>query len=159
MMEFHVEVPGSYVLVDHSILRAFNKGAIAILKTEGAEVKDVYSGKEVDEMYLGDRALPNLAAVETAARAAKAGALSVDEQIKAGQVLFAGTCSTCHQANGQGLPGVFPPLAKSDYFAKEPTRIVDIVLRGLSGAIKVNGEAYNSVMPPLAQLTDDELRR
>jgi nitrite reductase (NO-forming) len=157
MMEFHVEVPGSYVLVDHSIFRAFNKGAIAILKTEGAEVKDVYSGKEVDEMYLGDRALPNLAAVETAARAAKAGALTVEEQIRAGQVLFAGTCSTCHQANGQGLPGVFPPLAKSDYFAKEPTRIVDTVLRGLSGAIKVNGEPYNSVMPPLAQLTDDEI--
>ena len=49
MMEFHVEVPGSYVLVDHSIFRAFNKGAIAILKADGAEVKDIYSGKEVDE--------------------------------------------------------------------------------------------------------------
>jgi nitrite reductase (NO-forming) len=52
---------------------------------------------------------------------------------------------------------VFPPLPKSDYFPKEPTRIVDTVLRGLSGAIKVNGEPYNSVMPPLAQLTDDEI--
>jgi len=145
------------VLVDHSIFRAFNKGAIAILKAEGAEVKEIYSGKEVDEMYLGDRALPNLAAVETAARAQKAGALTVEEQMKAGQALFAGTCSTCHQGSGQGLPGVFPPLAKSDYFAKDPMRVVDVVMRGLSGPVKVNGEAYNSVMPPLAQLTDDEV--
>jgi nitrite reductase (NO-forming) len=157
MMEFHVEVPGSYVLVDHSIFRAFNKGAVAILKADGPDVKDVYSGKEVDEVYLGDRALPNLAAVAAAARSAKAGALTVDEQVKAGQALFAGTCSTCHQANGQGLPGVFPPLAKSDYFAKDPMRIADVVLNGLTGTVTVNGQAYNSVMPPMGQLTDDEV--
>jgi nitrite reductase (NO-forming) len=100
--------------------------------------------------------LPNLAAVATAASSAKAGALTVDEQIKAGQALFTGTCSTCHQATGQGLPGVFPPLAKSDYFAKDPMRIADVVLRGLSGPVTVNGQAYNSVMPPMSQLTDDE---
>jgi nitrite reductase (NO-forming) len=157
MMDFHVEVPGSYVLVDHSIFRAFNKGAIAILKADGNEVKEIYSGKEVDEMYIGDRALPNLAAVETAARAQKAGSLTVEEQIKAGQVLFAGTCSACHQGAGQGLPNVFPPLAKSDYFAKDPMRIAEVVLRGLSGPVTVNGATYNSVMPPLANLTDDEI--
>ena len=157
MMDFHIEVPGSYVLVDHSIFRAFNKGALAILKAEGPDVKDIYSGKEVDEMYIGDRALPNLAAVTTAAHAAKAGALTVEEQIKAGQALFSGTCSTCHQGNGQGLAGVFPPLAKSDYFAKDPTRIVDAVSQGLTGPVKVNGQAYNSVMPPMSQLTDDEV--
>jgi len=157
MMDFHIEVPGSYVLVDHSIFRAFNKGALAILKAEGPDVKDIYSGKEVDEMYIGDRALPNLAAVTTAAHAAKAGALTVEEQIKAGQALFSGTCSTCHQGNGQGLAGVFPPLAKSDYFAKDPTRIVDAVSQGLTGPVKVNGQEYNSVMPPMSQLTDDEV--
>jgi nitrite reductase (NO-forming) len=35
--------------------------------------------------------------------------------VQAGKALFAGTCSVCHQSNGAGLPGVFPPLAKSDY--------------------------------------------
>src|SRR5688572_10427810 len=114
MMEFHMEVPGSYVLVDHSIFRAFNKGALAILKADGSENKAIYSGKEVDEMYLGDRALPNLAAVTTAAQSAKTGSLTVEQQVEAGKSLFAGTCATCHQANGEGLPGVFPPLAKSD---------------------------------------------
>jgi nitrite reductase (NO-forming) len=157
MMEFHLEVPGSYVIVDHSIFRAFNKGALAILKVEGPENKAIYSGKEVDEVYLGDRALPNLAAVTAAAQAAKSGALTTEEQIKAGQALFAGTCSTCHQPNGAGLPGVFPPLAKSDWLAANPKRAIDVVLGGLTGPVKVNGGDYNSVMPPMSQLTDDEV--
>ncbi|MEP6679142.1 MAG: cytochrome c, partial [Betaproteobacteria bacterium] len=111
----------------------------------------------VDETYLGDRAGPNHAAVAAAASAASKGDLTVEEQVKAGQELFAGTCSTCHQANGQGLSGVFPPLAKSDYFAKDSTRMVDAALRGLSGPMTVNGQAYNSVMPPMSQLTDDAI--
>jgi nitrite reductase (NO-forming) len=157
MMDFHIEVPGSYVLVDHSIFRAFNKGALAILKAEGGENKTIYSGKEVDEMYLGDRALPNLAAVTKAAAAAKTGELTVAQQIEAGKALFAGTCSTCHQPDGQGLAGVFPPLAKSDYIAKDPKRVPGAILGGLSGKLVVNGHEYNSVMPPMGQLTDDEV--
>ncbi len=156
-VEFHVEVPGSYVLVDHSIFRAFNKGALAILKVSGPEDKSIYSGKEVDSVYLGERSEPNLTAVTTAANAHAAGTQTKEEQVKAGQQLFSGTCSVCHQANGQGLPGVFPPLAKSDLIASDPKRPVDIVLHGLTGKVKVNGTEYNSVMPPMTQLTDDEV--
>lgn len=157
MMDFHMEVPGSYVLVDHSLFRAFNKGALAILKADGPENKEIYSGKEVDEVYLGDRAQPNMAAVATAAASAKAGALTKEEQIKAGQALFAGTCSTCHQANGQGLEGVFPPLAGSDWIKADPKRVPQVILHGLVGPVKVNGKDYNSNMPPMNQLTDDEV--
>jgi nitrite reductase (NO-forming) len=157
MMEFRLEVPGSYVLVDHSIFRAFNKGALAILKADGPENLAIYSGKEVDEMYLGDRALPNLAAVTQAAAAAKSGELTVTQQIEAGKALFAGTCSTCHQADGRGLEGVFPPLANSDYIAALPGRLPHVLLGGLSGKLTVNGREYNSVMPPMNQLTDDEV--
>ena len=157
IMDFHVEVPGSYILVDHSIFRAFNKGALAMLKAEGADRPDIYSGKEVDAMYTGGRAAPNLTAVAEAAKANAAGALTQEDQVKAGQALFAGTCSTCHQANGEGLKGVFPPLAKSSELKENPKRIVDIVLHGLSGPVTVNGEQYNSVMPPMNQLTDDEV--
>ncbi|NCT67905.1 MAG: nitrite reductase, copper-containing [Rhodanobacteraceae bacterium] len=156
-VEFHLEVPGSYVLVDHSIFRAFNKGALAILKVDGPENKAIYSGKEVDAVYLGDRSEPNLKAVSTAATAHAAGTLTKEEQIAAGKQLFTGTCSVCHQANGQGLPSVFPPLAKSDYIAADPKRIIDVVLHGLNGKVKVNGTEYNSVMPPMTQLTDDEV--
>jgi nitrite reductase (NO-forming) len=157
IMQFHLEVPGSYVLVDHSIFRAFNKGALAILKAEGPENKAIYSGKEVDAMYLGGRAQPNLAAVTTAAAAQSQGTLTQEDQVKAGQALFAGTCSTCHQPNGEGLAGVFPPLAKSSVLAAQPKRIVDILLHGLSGPITVNGKDFNSMMPAQTQLTDDEV--
>ena len=157
MMEFHMEVPGSYVLVDHSLFRAFNKGALGILKADGPENKAIYSGKEVDAVYIGDRANPNLAAVATAATSAKAGALTVQEQVEAGKALFAGTCSTCHQPDGKGVEGVFPPLAGSDYIKADPKALPRVILHGLVGPVKVNGKDYNSNMPPMSQLTDDEV--
>lgn len=161
MVEFKTQVPGSYVLVDHSIFRAFNKGALGILKVDGPENKAIYSGKEVDSVYLGDRAEPNLHAVATAAKANAAGTLSKDDQIAAGKQLFTGTCSVCHQANGAGLPSVFPPLAKSDYVAKlagkDKDALIAIPLHGLNGKVTVNGVEYDSVMPPMTQLTDDEV--
>ena len=157
IMDFHVEVPGSYVLVDHSIFRAFNKGALAILKAEGAERPEIYSGKEVDAMYIGDQANANMEAVGAAAAAATTGELTVEGQVEAGKALFTGTCSTCHQANGEGMPGVFPPLAKSDYIAADPKRVPTVILHGLQGPVNVNGTDYNSIMPPMNQLTDDEV--
>src|SRR5262249_21891624 len=156
IVEFHVRVPGSYVLVDHSIFRAFNKGALAILKADGPENKLVYSGKEVDSVYLGDKAA-NLAPVAAARAAEEHGTLTKEQQIKAGESHFTGTCSVCHQANGQGVPSVFPPLAGSDFLMADKPRAIGIVLNGLSGAVIVNGNTYNSVMPPMSQLNDDEL--
>ena len=157
IMDFHLEVPGSYVLVDHSIFRAFNKGALAILQASGEENPEIYSGKEVDYVYLGDRAQPNMKAVATAAAAQSTGDLTLEQQVDAGRQLFAGTCSTCHQAEGQGMPGVFPPLAGSDYIAADPGRVPSVILHGLVGPVTVNGTEYNSNMPPMSQLTDDEV--
>jgi len=157
VVKFQAKVPGSYVLVDHSIFRAFNKGALAIMKINGPEDKTIYSGKELDSVYLGDRSQPNLNAVTSATQAAASGTLTLQDQVQAGQALFAGTCSVCHQANGAGLPGVFPPLAKSDFLAADAKRSIDVVLHGLTGKVKVNGSDYNSVMPPMNQLNDDEV--
>jgi nitrite reductase (NO-forming) len=154
--EFHTVVPGSFVMVDHSIFRAFNKGALAILKVSGPGNKLVYSGKEVDSVYLGDKA-QSLSVVGQAQASVEQGTLSLEEQIKAGGALFNGTCSVCHQSNGQGIEGAFPPLAGSDLLAATPKRAIQIVLNGLSGPLTVNGKAYNSVMPPMSQLNDDEL--
>ena len=156
IVEFHVKVPGSYVLVDHSILRAFNKGALALLKAEGPANKAIYSGKEVDSVYLGDKAA-NLAVVSEARAAAASGTLTKEQQIKAGESRFTGTCSVCHQNNGEGLPNVFPPLARSDFLMADKQRAIGIVLNGLSGPVTVNGNKFNSVMPPMSQLNDDEL--
>jgi nitrite reductase (NO-forming) len=154
--EFHAEVPGSYVLVDHSLFRAFNKGALGILKIDGPENKSIYSGKEVDSVYLGDYAA-NPAPVAHAAAAEAAGTLTLEQQVRAGESRFTGTCSVCHQANGQGLEGVFPPLAKSDFLMADKQRAIGIVVNGLNGKVTVNGKTYDSVMPPMSQLTDDEI--
>ena len=156
IVEFKLEVPGTYILVDHALLRAFNKGALGMLKVEGSENKAIYSGKEVDSVYLADKAQP-AGAVASAAAAAAGGVLTREQQIKAGETLFAGTCSVCHQANGAGLPGVFPPLAKSDWLGADPRKAIAVVLNGMSGPIKVNAQDYNSVMPPMSQLNDDEI--
>ncbi|HET9642886.1 MAG TPA: copper-containing nitrite reductase [Burkholderiaceae bacterium] len=157
VVKFTTRVPGSYVLVDHSIFRAFNKGALAVMKVTGPDERAIYSGKELDAVYLGDRSQPNLDAVAAATAALEKGTLTKEDQVHAGQALFAGTCSVCHQANGAGLPGVFPPLATSDYLAADPKRAIDVLLRGLNGKITVNGTEYNSVMPPMNQLNDDEI--
>lgn len=153
VVDFKVEVPGTYVLVDHSIFRAFNKGAIGMLQVDGPENKLVYSGQEIDEVYLSER---SPAALEATAGIA-ADDNSKGARMKRGEALFLGTCSTCHQSQGQGLASVFPPLAKSDYMMADRLRTIRLVLEGLSGPIEVNGKTYNNVMPPFAHLTDHEI--
>ncbi len=122
----------------------------------GEERKDIYSGKQADETYLSDK-VGDLAPVAAAAEAKAAGTLTKEQQIAAGAVLFKGTCSVCHQDSGQGIPDVFPPLAKSDYLLKDPKNAIHIALNGLSGKVTVNGKTFDSVMPPMSQLNDDEI--
>jgi len=156
IVRFRVQVPGTYVMVDHSIFRAFNKGALGMLKVDGPDNKAVYSGKQLDNVYYGD-ATVNAQPVAVAAAAAAAGTLTLEEQVKAGGVLFNGTCSVCHQNSGEGVPNVFPPLAKSDFLAADKKRAIGVPLNGLTGPVTVNGQQFNSVMPPMSQLNDDEI--
>ncbi len=77
-------------------------------------------------------------------------------EFAAGKAVYDQSCVTCHMSRGEGLPGVFPPLAQSDYFKKAPDKqLVHIVTQGLTGEIVVNGATFNSVMPPQT-LTDQE---
>jgi ubiquinol-cytochrome c reductase cytochrome b subunit len=66
----------------------------------------------------------------------------------AGAKVFSTNCSTCHGAQGQGLPGSFPPLANNPVVTGDPNKVIGIVLNGLHGSISVNGQTYNGVMPP-----------
>ena len=66
-------------------------------------------------------------------------------------------CSACHQADGSGLPGAFPPLAQSDYLEGDRKQVLSAALFGLSGPITVNGVDYNAVMPNLCYLSDREV--
>ena len=68
-----------------------------------------------------------------AAEVASATAPTFDERVANGERLYLAQCSACHQANGAGLPGAFPPLTKSDYFAEDSMKAVTAVINGLSG--------------------------
>jgi mono/diheme cytochrome c family protein len=70
---------------------------------------------------------------------------------------YATVCQACHQADGKGMPGAFPPLAGSSWMTGDPETPVRIVLLGLSGEIEVNGAKYNAVMPPPAGMTDETI--
>lgn len=75
-----------------------------------------------------------------------------------GAQIYGNYCSACHQANGQGLPGVFPSLIDDPVVsAPDPTEHIRVVLEGLSGK-EIKGVAYSTVMPPFAgQLSDQEI--
>ena len=79
-----------------------------------------------------------------------------NQSIADGKAIFGRTCLACHQSEGQGIKGVFPPLAKSDFLNNNKEKAIDAVLFGLKGEITVNGEKYNSVMPGQA-LSDQEV--
>lgn len=79
-----------------------------------------------------------------------------EETLARGRQIYFSNCLICHQANGQGTPGTFPPLAKSDFLVKERDRSIKAVLEGLSGEIRVNGRKYHGTMPP-AVLDDEDV--
>ena len=92
-----------------------------------------------------------------AVHAAEAASRSMEERIANGGKLYSAHCAACHQANGQGLAGAFPPLAESDYLSDGTGAAVEAVLNGLSGPITVNGIDYNAVMPNLSYLSDSDV--
>ena len=74
-------------------------------------------------------------------------AQSKAERIEAGKRLFASVCAACHQPGGQGLPGRFPPLARSDFLNSDKHRAIKIVVNGFQGEVVVNGQTFNNTMP------------
>jgi mono/diheme cytochrome c family protein len=72
-----------------------------------------------------------------------------------GAALYASLCAACHQANGQGLAGVFPPLAGAEWVTGKDSTAAAIVLHGVSGPLTVKGQAYNGAMPAFGGQLDD----
>ena len=167
IVEFKVEVPGTYVLVDHSLFRAFNKGALGMLRVDGPPNQIVYSGKEIDAVYLGKAAGGSESEKRVAALKAemtaeikdnpKIATLTKEIQVEKGKGVYMQTCFVCHQPEGQGVPGQIPPLAKSDFLMANRENSIRGVLAGRTGEVVVNGKKYNSVMAPLQYLTDEQV--
>lgn len=97
--------------------------------------------------------------VNEVANRAKPGAVTqVVTRAMRGKKVYQETCIACHQANGQGQPGIYPPLAGSEW-VNDPARegqLIRIVLHGLQGPIIVAGKEYNNVMAPLGDALNDE---
>ena len=85
----------------------------------------------------------------------KAGAVIVAiDPVVLGKKQYEAICVTCHQPTGLGLPGVYPPLAGSEWANGSEERLIRIVLYGLKGPLKVKGVDYNgAAMPAIGKVT------
>lgn len=95
---------------------------------------------------------------ENARYGAGAASQPAEDPIVLGKRIFSGTCVSCHQADGKGLPGQYPTLNGSEWVAGTPAWMKRIVLNGLEGPITVKGASYNNAMPALgAKLSDKQI--
>ena len=80
-----------------------------------------------------------------------------DPTAQLGKQVYNAHCATCHQPTGQGLPGAFPTLHKTEWVTGDKGRLIRLTLNGVSGPMEVNGDIYNSVMTAHSFLNDDQL--
>ncbi|MCK9290063.1 MAG: copper-containing nitrite reductase [Bacteroidales bacterium] len=154
--EFKCEVPGTLHLVDHSIFRAFNKGALAQIEVQGEEQFAVFTGKQKEEVYLPEgSAIQSISSGKRQIEQLDIPEKTLEERITAGQILYKQNCMACHMENGSGITGTFPPLVNSDFLQARSDHGIGVVLDGLQGEIMVNGVKYNNIMPAVS-LNDDQ---
>ena len=79
------------------------------------------------------------------------------EELAGGAKVYSIYCGTCHQRNGQGASGRFPPLAKASWVTGDKNLLIGIVLKGMEGPIDVNGEQFNGTMPQHSFLGNEEI--
>lgn len=138
-----------YLVESAGITRDDWKDLIDSMRQYGLRIPPERRAKIVD--YLGTYLGPNPPPKGTAeAKAEPASAVS-------GAQLFAEQCAACHQPNGRGQPGAFPPLAGNPDLMKDRLFPVYVLLHGLNGKISVKGRTYNGEMPPFEHLKDAEI--
>jgi glucose/arabinose dehydrogenase len=71
--------------------------------------------------------------------------------------LYTTYCSPCHQRNGGGDASRFPPLNGSEWVTGDKTKLISVILNGLTGTIDVKGATYNSIMPKHTFLKDEDI--
>jgi glucose/arabinose dehydrogenase/mono/diheme cytochrome c family protein len=74
-----------------------------------------------------------------------------------GQEIYNWYCGACHQQDGKGDSGRFPPLAGTDWVTGDERRLINVVLNGLEGPVQVNGETYDNLMPQHSFLSDEQI--
>ncbi|HET9114392.1 MAG TPA: copper-containing nitrite reductase, partial [Burkholderiales bacterium] len=122
IIEMHTLVPGTFLLVDHSITRAFMQGALGQLVVNGPVAPGIYRSISSGPMPAG---------TNRAAISGPAATPAINDAMGDGKRVFGQICVACHQADGAGLSGAFPPLAMSDFLNADHQRAIGIVLHGL----------------------------
>jgi mono/diheme cytochrome c family protein len=74
-----------------------------------------------------------------------------------GKKVYMKTCNTCHQADGNGVPMMNPPLVKTEYVLGDKTRLIKIILNGFKEDVEINGQNYSNNMPSHDFLSDKEI--
>ncbi len=84
--------------------------------------------------------------------------IAQSSQVGDGESLYLSLCGSCHQANGEGISGVFPPLNEVEWVTGDKGRLIRITLDGLIGKLEVGGVVYSGAMPPWkSSLSDEEM--
>ncbi len=81
----------------------------------------------------------------------------VPEKFALGKKIYDEKCAVCHQADGSGMAGAFPPLKNSDYLLEDPLRGIEQTLNGSFEEMEVNGETYNAPMVPQVDTKEEAL--
>ncbi len=79
------------------------------------------------------------------------------DEMAGGEKTYYRYCSACHQLNGQGASGRFPPLTGTDWVTGDKERLIQVLLRGMEGSLEVDGKVFNGMMPQHGFLTDLEI--
>jgi mono/diheme cytochrome c family protein len=121
--------------------------ALAFLLLAGCNIRGFFVRYEDEPVFHGP------AQEQTQTQTAEATAGGANEK---GAGVYARICASCHQPNGQGIPGVYPPLAGSELLQGDPSIPIRIVLHGFQGRIERGGKVYNGVMAAWGGVLSDE---
>lgn len=120
------------------------------MKDFGLRISDQQRTRILD--YLGTYLGPKPPSVTAEAAATPAASAAVD-----GAAVYSDTCISCHQEDGKGKPGEFPPFAGNSDIFLSATFPASVALYGVEGKIDVNGKSFDNVMPPFDFLSDEEI--
>ncbi len=80
-----------------------------------------------------------------------------EEKVHPGKMIYMQFCLSCHMANGEGVPGLYPPLIQTEYVLGDKERLIGTVIHGMEGPTEVRGQQYNNIMAKQDYLQDQQI--
>ncbi|HEY1976713.1 MAG TPA: cytochrome c [Candidatus Baltobacteraceae bacterium] len=127
-------------------LRMLGAGAVAFVAITACSQSSSSSATS-ESSAAAESAAPGESPPATSAPTSASNMMAAGAPAGNGAKVYQTNCSSCHQVNGQGSPGAFPPLAGNPVVTGDPAKVIHIVKFGLSGAVSVSGKTFNGMMP------------